>query len=917
MGRWLFLILILEYTAIGAGPQDAIELHTFKTHSRLSFKVDEGVEAVYRELPSGFEVFFKGAAIADFGAPLGNETAWIQKQQALKDEHLAHLKIEEHPQGVKILGKWKFATGEKAPANPVMEKFDYRDKKTGSYVVDFWPKNGPTLTESRALKLKKDREAALKKAEADAKKRQDRRVAAQKKIEEAEDVLKFCKLPLAEQKDVFLAFQPAHDPVKFGRWIATTTPDSNYNYPEVEGKEKDAQYMRLALELYRQGNLALALKTADFFDAEVKQSPYRAQMAFMRANALIKLSHKDEAEKVLNRLMTENKSSQEALYAGMYLAAKAADANAHLQALESFLWLIQNHSSNSIAWVFHLGAAEALYFLKQTERSSKEYQWIVENAPNVHNQAEAAFRMGDLYLDRQQYEQSLAAYYQSLRKYEQDSKDFPQFFLNRAETLYWLGQYERAEGEFAQFLTKYPNYPAGWRATFRLGEIYGRRAGKESQEQAQKWFYETVNRYPYSAGANIARLRLMPCGDHGGFTVETAQQYFEQDATKYDGDGQIFMDRYRDFKGLSHVRTLVSLGQEGKAVDVGIHELKTNTRTEAKQVIGGLLEIMFKKTLVKLLNEGKKYEALAFYRDRVSSMPKYSSENSLILDPDYLLKLSQAASDLGLGKMASQLAERYERENKQIEEQNRSLASANPEAKEKDVDLRIKDAQSQFTSAKALWIGSGIKEEAKIRDLLKNVVEESEFSYEREIILGLLEEKKDKLASALGHASKALILLPSPLASKNSDEGARISHWVGTLQARAGESKAALEIFRNLRKQKRDASTQTKEGVAALLGVPPVPNLETLLLAEGEILEKQERWGEAASTYGSALTDGQGSNHLMYQYARALGNSEEVADRKAAQAVLEKVAESKTEDFWKKLAKEALVSRNIAKEGKK
>ena len=57
---------------------------------------------------------------------------------------------------------------------------------------------------------------------------------------------------------------------------------------------------------------------------------------------------------------------------------------------------------------------------------------------------------------------------------------------------------------------------------------------------------------------------------------------------------------------------------------------------------------------------------------------------------------------------------------------------------------------------------------------------------------------------------------------------------------------------------------------AAALGVTPVPGLDRIMITEGELLEAQGRWGEAAGTYARAMDDGVGGNQVIYQYARSL-----------------------------------------------
>jgi hypothetical protein len=101
--------------------------------------------------------------------------------------------------------------------------------------------------------------------------------------------------------------------------------------------------------------------------------------------------------------------------------------------------------------------------------------------------------------------------------------------------------------------------------------------------------------------------------------------------------------------------------------------------------------------------------------------------------------------------------------------------------------------------------------------------------------------------------------------------------------------------------------------VSSFLGVAPVPNLEQILLSQGDLLESMKRWGETAIVYQKAVDQGLGGNQAMFGYARALLKTGDKKSREKAKAALQKLTESKTEDFWKKLAQETLANLQIKK----
>ena len=933
---------------LSAQAADLVQVQSFRTHSRFAVSIDEGIPVEWKKSQAGFELLLKGATLADLGAPLGEEKQWAEPFRELKDARIAGLEISEGDGAVRIVGRWKYPSGAAALAEPLMESFDYRSKSPAQFVVDVWHRAGPTLAEVEAQKKLATQVAKTRRAERDKAGRAQRKIASVMALRAAEDVGKFCREPMTEKTDVVLQFRPFHEPVNYSRWVTTTTPDSGFVYYEPTAKEPEAQYVRLALELYRQGKPALVIRTLDFFEAEHPKSAYMAEMRFLRANALIKLGLNKEAEDLITSLMASQKDSPVTLHGVLYQAVTRATSGQHLAALDSFQWLIGNYPSHRLNWLFHLGSAESYYSIRETERASKEYQWVVEHATERSNRADAATRLGDLFLDRLQYEQALAAYSQAATYFGKEAEAFPAYHLNRAETYYHLGQFSRAKEAFEQYLAKFSAHPGGWRATYRLGEIAAR-AGE--YDVATRAYYDTVNRYPFSAGATLARLRLIPCGDHGGMDLASGQKFLEGEAETFDRKADVVMDRYPDYRGLAAVRALWSWttaskiqGHAGAAarardylpIEAGIRELVSGKSPEVREILTPLLSALFRQRIERLLTEGKKAEAVSFYQQKSPYLPG-ALAGSHPGESDYLLRLSQAASDIGLGQVAERISAAYKT----------ALSGRGPAA---DADVRttaektLRLSEQKFTAAKALWVSHGEKQAEKIRALLAEVSEESPFSYEREIIFGLLDERAGQAESALKHAIRAQILRPA--GSGDGAELGRLSAWVASLQVKVGDPKAALSIYRgvenqlraslqNHQSQRTQASqthvTKTMPGALETLGVPPTPALETVILAQAGILEEQGRWGEASAAYGRAREDGVGGHQVAFGQARALLRTGNPQEKAQGLAELEKLASAQSEkssdpinpiDPWIRLAREALATekskntnRKSAKEG--
>src|SRR4051794_24243749 len=119
---------------------------------------------------------------------------------------------------------------------------------------------------------------------------------------------------------------------------------------------------------------------------------------------------------------------------------------------------------------------------------------------------------------------------------------------------------------------------------------------------------------------------------------------------------------------------------------------------------------------------------------------------------------------------------------------NRTIAVAEDP---QDLEIQLKVSEKKFTEAKGKWIatrGSDSASQSEIRNLLEQVLDESTYAYEKELILALLDTQDKNLKSALNHVSKAQLL----------NSNARIEAWLATLESQVGDSSIALSLYKKL-----------------------------------------------------------------------------------------------------------------------
>ncbi len=905
IATFIVIVGILAPSA-GASAVSSLQLQTFKTHSRLAISVDSSVETEWKEIPGGFRLLLKGVALQDLY--LGSVDLESLRDPRIAEVRVAEAGVAEAGGGVLIEGKWNFPTGEAAISNPKMEKFTYREPDPARFVVDFWPKAGVPVVEVKRVEKEKARIASVKKAENEAKKRRDRRIAAEAAMEIESDVARFCKEPLKEGVDLFLEFIPEHEAPKLEAYLPPAQPDEGYPFLAPKTGSADEKYVKLANELYAKGDYALTVRTLDFFAKEVPKSIYQVDMRFLRANALLRLGMKEEAAKAFEQIREESPTTPAALASALYLAEETRKSGNELQTVERYLWIATRFPKHRNVWAWRMLAAESLYRIQQTERAVKEYEWVEAHAPDAESRAMAALRIGDAYLYRAQHDRALAAYYRAGQKYPEAAKNLASAQINRGEALYWLGQLDRAEAQFEDFKRRFPGHPAGWRALLRLAEIEGRKEGPASAAKSRASFLATINHYPFSPGAVIARMRLIPCEDHGGFDAKTAADFFRTETEKFDGKGQIRTDRFGEFRSIIRVRSMILLDDLVAALEAAIREKEEiNRKSGAFVWLKEMERKLFRKQVISLLDAGKRFEAVKFFDQYAAKVnlteelaEDVTPERVALADPDYLLRLSRVASELGLGRTAEGIAKRYDQEAKRLG-LGRSIASGGA-----DLESRLKKSERAFTDAKALWTTQA--KPALVREKLAQMTDESPFAYQKEIILGLMAERDSKWATALSHAAKSSMLLNS-LTRDGVIERVAVDQWIASLHARGGDPRAAIESYRKLQRSNAGTGVRAK---AVGIGLPPIAGREAWMMSEAELCEKLGKWGEAADAYSRAMGEGLGGNRAVYAYALSL---EKIGgDDSKVESLLRKVAESEKDDFWKELARKKLAG-TTAKEG--
>ena len=904
MSRKLSLIstiaaLLTAFVTVADGKQqEPLLLETFKTFSRISFLANTNIPRKLETSRSGFRLTFVGANMTDLGVIFGTESEWVKEIDQIEDPRIGTINVREEAGNLIFEAAWKFDKSDQAPANQVMEFFEYDKRNPNRYIIDFWQKPGPTVAQVKKTKKLENRKRELKQANNNAKARKERRETEQLILNEKTMPDQFCSEPLNDKSTIVIPFRPIHQKIDLSRWIVLNTPDAEYPYRKPIGNQKDAEYVRKALKMYESGKTALTVRIIEFFEEEFKKSPFSLEMKFLKANALLKLGYEKRAMESLRIITEKNPTHPIALHSTLFLGLKSFEAKEYLKSAELFQKLANTHPNHRLIWLLQYVSAESYYYLKQTNRAAKAYLLAAQTVDSESTSANIMFRVGDLYLERKQYAQALAEYYRAIKQYPNEVKTYPTVLFNRAEALYWLGQYDRARKDFQEFTEKFTEQSDIWRAYYRLSEIQARKKSM-NDPGVKRQLLAALNSSPYSTGEVISRARLLECFKDDALNEIAINKFFMTNIQKTEWEDLFSKQQMRDYLRIAFVRSFASQSDFQMVVELGIQVLEAPIGGSAGKLLNESIRKSFRLALLSLLEADRPFDALTFYDKYASQIP-----GGVPISTDYLMALSRAAARIGLGSFSAEIIAELDEKKSGFQRylvDGRTVATA-PDG---SLDQRIRESESQFTKALALWAKSGLTSENEIMSHLEEVDDVTRFSVPKQILVAQIYEKKKDFENAIASVSKAVLLN----LDKNIVDPGRLKYWAARIHLQQGNFDLFVstmrEILSDRDSEKEKKSTYDDDLMASLtlLEVPTEFVLAKQLIRE---LEKQKRWDDAVEELTGLFERGYEAQDEKYFYAMALRRTEKSENIEKSQEILENLVREKKDAFWAGRAQDAL-----------
>jgi tetratricopeptide (TPR) repeat protein len=882
-----------------------VELIKKKVHSRLSLSIDSAFSMQWKDTPAGFKAVFPAATLLDFGVPLGQEAAFNAYLKTIQGDRLRSLSIRETKDAVVVEGVWRFPVGAQALADPKMDHFDFREEETGRLNVDFWYHAGPTV----AVADLKRKQAELKKEEAALKVRlaaeAQRKAVLDKRIADSRNATAFCQQPFDRENAVFVRFRAEHPKIRFQFHFPEHIPDHKFEYALPKGDSEEEKMVLLAIKLYRENKHGLAGKTIEFLEKQYPESKHLVEMRFLRANIHFRLGLEEQGMRLLKVLSKEASGTEVGFQSAAFVAAQSYRRGDWLVALDAFMRLQREFPKHPLAWLIRYGVADSLYMIRQSDRAAPEFEWVAQNAPDDSIRAEAAFKVGNVYFDRGQYAQAIQSYSKSLKEHEKQLFQNSFVLLNLGESYFSLDELRRSQAEFERYLSLARAQPSAWRASLRVAEIKAMRSTNIESQAYMDAFRDTINRYPLSPGAVIARLRLIPCGDHGGFDPNSAARFFSSKEVQTFAQNEAIMgSQFMELLGLTEVRAGLSYGLDSDVIRNGQKVLASNPSIGVRKMVGGAIHTAAKRILGKELDSKDGMRALMAFEEIGELLPQPKMDP---VSDEIRLRLAKIASSRKLDALALKIIEPYGA----LEQMGaRSLASPIVLTS----DEVVEQEERTLVEVKALWEESGSENAEKAQSRLAQIRADGPKRFERSAWEALFAAATNDRKTALAKVALAL--------GKGTTwpDGARVQWSIFAADQAVLEKNLDAELFW-VREARRILGKRSLDEID-VRALARIPTIQELVLREGGVLERQNRVKEAIECYAKAIDNQIRGNSILYAHARALLKRGDRPSKNRAVVSLKAISKSKDEDLWKPLAQKVLEgvtgsSELDAKEGRK
>jgi tetratricopeptide (TPR) repeat protein len=295
---------------------------------------------------------------------------------------------------------------------------------------------------------------------------------------------------------------------------ALGTPTIYQVTPRLDDENKQ---MRLLERLFTKNRNLVFLQTADWFLEKFPNTKYGEMIAYMKADVLERIYQQSKSQIDFNKSLQAYREaldkypeSELAEKVSLSIGVKLYEQKDYLASLRAFNQHIENKKINAKSTLSNelagLGVALNFMQLKKFEDAKKEFERVQKDSKFNDVKEEAAFRLGDLYVQTKKFSDAIQSYSAAQKDFPNAQARFPNSFFNKAEAQFWLGNYRLSLEGFREYLKRFPSDAHAPLALTRIGEnleILG-----ADRDRVMGTYLEAYFRFGESLNASVARIRM-------------------------------------------------------------------------------------------------------------------------------------------------------------------------------------------------------------------------------------------------------------------------------------------------------------------------------------------------------------------------------------------------------------------------
>jgi len=291
------------------------------------------------------------------------------------------------------------------------------------------------------------------------------------------------------------------------------------NPPEYEIKPDNTdenKQARLLRTLFVKKRYMVFLQTLDWYKNKYPQSKYDEILAYMKGDALVKISDEtkdnvayEQAQTAYRQALDQYPDSVLAERTSLVTGLLANDHLDYMHAVRRFNIHIQNRkfAKNISASYAKLALAYSYSKMKRLDESLGLLNEIEKDTKDPLVLTEIAVRRGDFNFLNRKFDDAITAYDKAAKNFPLVSKLFPSAYFNKMEALFWKQKYKDSHKSALEFAQNFPSHEYAPYALTRVGELLEIMGGDQSKSVGA--YLETHFRYGNSPKTIVAKLHLM------------------------------------------------------------------------------------------------------------------------------------------------------------------------------------------------------------------------------------------------------------------------------------------------------------------------------------------------------------------------------------------------------------------------